>query len=75
MVAHKARQGHKALADDILSILYKECKKQGAKVIQFPKDLRDLVLTEESETLKFSTMTVCLHQSFLIACCTILKPL
>ena len=48
VAAHEARQGHKALANDIRGIIDIERKKKGPRVISFPKNLKGLVLTEES---------------------------
>lgn len=50
LAAHEARQGHRALANDIRDIINKEKKKRGPRVLSFPKDLKGLVLTEEPDT-------------------------
>ncbi|OQY21786.1 MAG: ATPase [Desulfobacteraceae bacterium 4572_35.2] len=55
VAAHEARQGHSALAHDIRNIVDSERKKSGPKVISFPKDLRKLILTEESN-IPFKSM-------------------
>ncbi len=50
VAANEARQGHVALAHDIRDIIDIERKKEGPRLIQFPQDLKGLVLTEESST-------------------------
>jgi len=50
VAAHEARQGHKALAQDIREIIDEERRKTGPRVVSFPQDLRGLVLSEDSET-------------------------
>ncbi|GAB1352136.1 ATP-binding protein [Erysipelotrichia bacterium] len=47
VAAHEARQGHEALANDLREIVKEERKKNGPRVISFPRDLKGLVLTEE----------------------------
>ncbi len=49
VAAHEAKQGHAALAHDIRKLIETERKKSGPKVLHFPKDLKGLVLTEESQ--------------------------
>lgn len=46
VAAHEARQGHKALAQDIRDIIDMERKKKGPKLLSFPKNLQGLVLSE-----------------------------
>jgi SpoVK/Ycf46/Vps4 family AAA+-type ATPase len=50
VAANEARQGHAALAHDIRDIIDIERKKEGPRIIQFPQDLKGLVLTEEPST-------------------------
>ncbi len=50
VAAHEARQGHEALANDLRDIVNTERKKNGPRVISFPRDLKGLVLTEEPST-------------------------
>lgn len=50
VAAHEARQGHEALANDLRDIVTTERKKNGPRVISFPRDLKGLVLTEEPST-------------------------
>lgn len=52
VAAHEAKQGHPALAHDIRDIVEREQKKRGPKVLNFPQDLRGLVLTEEPQVSK-----------------------
>lgn len=52
VAAHEAKQGHLALAHDIRDLVENERKKRGPKVLNFPQDLRGLVLTEESQVSK-----------------------
>ena len=52
VAAHEAKQGHPALAHDIREIVEREKKKNGPKVLNFPQDLRGLVLTEEPQISK-----------------------
>lgn len=47
VAAHEATQGHTALAHDIKEIVDAERRKGGARIINFPVDLKGLVLTEE----------------------------
>lgn len=54
VAAHEAKQGHPALAHDIREIVEREKKKHGPKVLNFPQDLRGLVLTEEPQVSKSS---------------------
>ncbi len=57
VAAHEARQGHKALANDIRDIIDIERKKKGPRVISFPKNLKGLVLTEEPSISMASMVT------------------
>jgi SpoVK/Ycf46/Vps4 family AAA+-type ATPase len=52
VAAHEAKQGHLALAHDIRDIVEREQKKRGPKVLNFPQDLKGLVLTEEPQVSK-----------------------
>lgn len=52
VAAHEAKQGHTALAHDIRNLIDLERKKSGSRFLNFPKDLKGLVLTEESEISK-----------------------
>lgn len=52
VAAHEAKQGHPALAHDIRELVEVERKKSGPKVLNFPQDLRGLVLTEEPQVSK-----------------------
>jgi SpoVK/Ycf46/Vps4 family AAA+-type ATPase len=52
LAAHEAKQGHSSLAFDIRNLVESERKKQGPKVINFPQNLKGLVLTEESKKSK-----------------------
>jgi SpoVK/Ycf46/Vps4 family AAA+-type ATPase len=52
VAAHEAKQGHPALAHDIRELVESERKKSGPKVLNFPQDLRGLVLTEEPQVSK-----------------------
>jgi len=52
LAAHEAKQGHSALAHDIRKLIDSERKKAGPRVLHFPKDLKGLVLTEDSKTSK-----------------------
>lgn len=54
VAAHEARQGHGALAHDIRDIVDKARQERGAVVVNFPQDLRGLVITEQSEQPKAS---------------------
>jgi SpoVK/Ycf46/Vps4 family AAA+-type ATPase len=47
LAAHEAVQGHTSLAQDIRELLDKARKRKGAVVLQFPPDLRGLVISEE----------------------------
>lgn len=57
VAANEARQGHAALAHDIRDIIDIERKKEGPRLIQFPQDLKGLVLTEEPST-PFTSMVM-----------------
>ncbi len=46
VAAHEARQGHKALAQDIRDIIDMERKKKSPNLFPFPKKLQGLVLSE-----------------------------
>src|SRR5690606_13467555 len=52
VAAHEAKKGNSALAHDLRSLVDMERKKGGPRVLNFPKDLRGLVLTEEPRTSK-----------------------
>ena len=54
VAAHEAKQGHPALAHDIRDIVEREQNKRGPKVLNFPQDLRGLVLTEDPQVSKTS---------------------
>lgn len=49
VAAHEAKQGHSAVAHDIRKLIDMERKKTGPNVLHFPKDLKGLVFTEESQ--------------------------
>jgi SpoVK/Ycf46/Vps4 family AAA+-type ATPase len=57
VAAHEATQGHTALAHDIKEIVDAERRKGGARVINFPVDLKGLVLTEEP-TVNLASMVI-----------------
>jgi len=48
----EAKKGNSALAHDLRNLVDMERKKAGPRVLNFPKDLRGLVLTEEPRTSK-----------------------
>lgn len=52
LAAHEAQQGHGALAHDIRSIIDKARNNGKPKIIQFPRDLDNLVLTSTPSTPK-----------------------
>lgn len=52
VAAHEAKQGHQALAHDIRDIVDREHKNRGPKVLNFPQDLRGLVLIEDPQVSK-----------------------
>ena len=52
VAAHEAKQGHSALAHDIRQLIDMERKKAGPKILNFPQDLKGLVLTEDSQATK-----------------------
>ncbi len=52
VAAHEAKKGNSALAHDLRNLVDMERKKAGPRVLNFPKDLRGLVLTEEPRTSK-----------------------
>jgi len=54
VAAHEAKQGHSTLAHEIRALVDKErhSAKNHLKVVPFPKDLTNLVLTEEPDTPK-----------------------
>lgn len=54
VAAHEAKQGHTALAHDIREIVDMERKKRGSNIVNFPTDLKGLVLTERPEISKVS---------------------
>jgi len=47
VAAHEAQQGHGALAHDIRKIVDKARRTKGPKIIKFPVDLRNLVISQE----------------------------
>lgn len=49
VAAHEAKQGHTALAHDIRKLVETERKKSGPKVLNFPTDLKGLVLSEDPQ--------------------------
>jgi hypothetical protein len=49
LAAHEAKQGHTGLAHDIRTMIDMERKKTGPGIISFPRDLKGLVLTENSQ--------------------------
>jgi SpoVK/Ycf46/Vps4 family AAA+-type ATPase len=52
MAAHEAEQGHGALAHEIRAIVDKARKEKGAVVLQFPREMRGLVLSEKPDVHK-----------------------
>ena len=52
VAAHEAKKGNSALAHDLRHLVDMERKKVGPHVLNFPKDLRGLVLTEEPRISK-----------------------
>jgi SpoVK/Ycf46/Vps4 family AAA+-type ATPase len=52
MAAHEAEQGHGALAHVIRAIVDKARREKGAVVLQFPREMRGLVLSEKPEVHK-----------------------
>lgn len=52
VAAHEAKKGNSALAHDLRNLVDMERKKAGPRVLNFPKDLNGLVLTEEPRTSK-----------------------
>ena len=52
VAAHEAMRGHTSLAHDIREIVDKDRKRNRPKIISFPKDLQNLVNTEEPTTSK-----------------------
>lgn len=52
VAAHEAKKGNSSLAHDILNLVDMERKKSSPRVLNFPKDLKGLVLTEEPRTSK-----------------------
>jgi len=48
VAAYEAQQGHGAVAHDIRQIVDKARREKGSKILKFPRDLRTLVLSEES---------------------------
>ena len=49
VAAHEAKQGHTSLAHDIREIVNKSRKSRGAVVLQFPKEMHGLVLSEHPD--------------------------
>ena len=56
VAAHEAKQGHSSLAREIRQLIDKERHSQNAalKIVEFPKNLQGLVLTEHPEAPKSS---------------------
>jgi len=54
VAAHEASQGHGAVAHDIREIIEKSRRQKGPGVLQFPSDLRHLVLSDDPQTPKSS---------------------
>ena len=52
VAAHEARQGHSSLAHDIRDIVDKARKDKGAVVLQFPKDMLGLVISDNPDIAK-----------------------
>ncbi len=52
VAAHEAKKGNSALAHDLRNLVDMERKKGGPRVLNFPKDLKGLVLTDEPRTSK-----------------------
>jgi len=52
VAAHEAKQGHSGLAYDIRHLVDIERKKEGPKILQFPQDLKGLVLTGKPQASK-----------------------
>ncbi len=52
VAAHEAKMGHASVAHDIKHLVVMEKKKAGPRIINFPKDLKGLVLTEKSKVSK-----------------------
>lgn len=52
VAAHEAVQGHGALAHDIREMVDKARREKGALILQFPQDMRGLVLSEEPDIPK-----------------------
>lgn len=52
VAAHEARQGHGSLAHEIRDIVDKARKAKGAVVLQFPKDMLGLVITDNPDIAK-----------------------
>ncbi|BBO92896.1 AAA family ATPase [Desulfosarcina ovata] len=52
VAAHEARQGHSSLAHDIRDIVDKARKDRGAVVLQFPKDILGLVISDNPDITK-----------------------
>ena len=52
VAAHEAKKGNSALAHDLRNLVDMERKKAGPRALNFPKDLKGLVLTEEPRTSK-----------------------
>lgn len=49
VAAHEAHKGHGALAHEIRAIIDKSRKDQGATIIKFPQDLKNLVVSEQPD--------------------------
>ena len=52
VAAYEAKQGHTNLANDIRSMIDVERNRKDLHIINFPKDLKGLILTEVSQTSK-----------------------
>ncbi len=52
VAAHEAKKGNSVLAHDLRSLVDKGRKKTSSRVLNFPKDLKGLVLTEEPKISK-----------------------
>ncbi len=52
LAAHEAKKGHTALAHSIRELIDLERKKNGPRILKFPRDLKGLVIQEKPETSK-----------------------
>lgn len=64
LAAHEAKQGHRALAHEIRAIVDKASRKHGqVKLLSFPQNLQNLVLTEEpSISMSAIILSASLHR-------------